>query len=144
MNKLSYLVSQFMKFGVVGVIAFVIDYGTMVFLTEVFGVPYLDTVNGQSQHQEMDPFSFAGEIDRIYWDAKGPLTLATAAGRTQITREGFDDVVVWNPGPARAAALADMPDDDWLQMLCVEAAQIGRPVTLAPGQDWVARQGFEV
>ena len=110
----------------------------------LFGVQYLDTVNGQSQHQEMDPFSFAGEIDRIYWDAKGPLTLATAAGRTQITREGFDDVVVWNPGPARAAALADMPDDDWLQMLCVEAAQIGRPVTLAPGQDWVARQGFEV
>ncbi|GCL63566.1 D-hexose-6-phosphate mutarotase [Pseudaquabacterium pictum] len=110
----------------------------------LFGVRYLDTVNGQSQHQEMDPFSFAGEIDRIYWDAKGPLTLATAAGRTQITREGFDDVVVWNPGPARAAALADLPDDDWLQMLCVEAAQIGQPVTLAPGQEWVARQGFEV
>lgn len=41
MDKLSYLVGQFMKFGVVGVIAFVIDYGTMVFLTEVFGVPYL-------------------------------------------------------------------------------------------------------
>ena len=110
----------------------------------LFGVQYLDTVNGHSQHQELDPFSFAGEIDRIYWDAKGPLTLATAAGRTQITREGFDDVVVWNPGPARAAALADLPDDDWLQMLCVEAAQIGRPVTLAPGQEWVARQGFEV
>ena len=110
----------------------------------LFGVPYLDTVNGHSQHQELDPFSFVGEIDRIYWDAKGPLTLATAAGRTQISREGFDDVVVWNPGPARAAALGDLPDDDWLQMLCVEAAQIGRPVTLAPGQEWVARQGFEV
>lgn len=110
----------------------------------LFGVRYTDTTNGHEQHQELDPFSFAGEIDRIYWDAKGPLTLATAAGRTQITREGFDDVVVWNPGPARAAALADLPDDDWLQMLCVEAAQIGRPVTLAPGQEWVARQGFEV
>ena len=42
------------------------------------------------------------------------------------------------------ARLPDLPDDDWLQLLCVEAAQIGRPVTLAPGQDWVARQGFEV
>ena len=30
------IVQQFMKFGVVGVIAFVIDYGLMVFLTEVF------------------------------------------------------------------------------------------------------------
>lgn len=35
------LISQFMKFGIVGVIAFVIDYGLMVLLTEVFGVPYL-------------------------------------------------------------------------------------------------------
>lgn len=35
------LIAQFMKFGIVGVIAFVIDYGAMIFLTEVFGVPYL-------------------------------------------------------------------------------------------------------
>lgn len=35
------LLAQFMKFGIVGVIAFVIDYGFMIFLTEVFGVPYL-------------------------------------------------------------------------------------------------------
>ena len=35
------LIAQFMKFGVVGVIAFLIDFGVMVFLTEVFGVPYL-------------------------------------------------------------------------------------------------------
>lgn len=35
------LIAQFMKFGVVGIIAFVIDYGLMVLLTEVFGVNYL-------------------------------------------------------------------------------------------------------
>lgn len=35
------LIAQFMKFGIVGVIAFVIDYGVMIFLTEVFDVPYL-------------------------------------------------------------------------------------------------------
>lgn len=35
------LLAQFMKFGIVGVIAFVIDYGFMVLLTEAFNVPYL-------------------------------------------------------------------------------------------------------
>ena len=35
------LIAQFMKFGIVGVIAFLIDYGLMVALTEFFGVPYL-------------------------------------------------------------------------------------------------------
>lgn len=32
------LIEQIIKFGVVGVIAFVIDFGVMVFLTEVFGI----------------------------------------------------------------------------------------------------------
>ncbi len=35
------LIAQLMKFGIVGVIAFCIDYGLLALLTEVFGVNYL-------------------------------------------------------------------------------------------------------
>lgn len=35
------LFAQFMKFGVVGALAFCIDYGLLALLTEVFGVNYL-------------------------------------------------------------------------------------------------------
>lgn len=35
------LIAQIMKFGFVGFLCFFIDYGIMVFLTEIFGVNYL-------------------------------------------------------------------------------------------------------
>ena len=47
--------------------------------------------------------------------------------------------MVWNPGEVGAAEIGDLPDGDWPAFLCVEAAQIAEPVTLAPGQEWVAR-----
>jgi glucose-6-phosphate 1-epimerase len=111
-------------------------------LKGLFGVAYEDMLTGGRQHQEFDPQSFVGEIDRVYHDVPGPLTLITAAGHLQIASEGFDDAVVWNPGPGQAAAMPDLPNDDWLRFLCVEAAQINQPVTLAPGQEWVARQSM--
>lgn len=41
MGAIDKLVKQFMKFGVVGAIAFVIDYGLLALLTELFGINYL-------------------------------------------------------------------------------------------------------
>ena len=112
-------------------------------LSGLYGTRYLDTVNGQEQQQEIDPQGFSGEIDRIYFDVRGPLSLSTAFGRMAIETEGFDDAVVWNPGPDKARELPDLPDDDWLQMLCIEAACIGRGVRLNPGGDWAGRQSFD-
>jgi glucose-6-phosphate 1-epimerase len=112
-------------------------------LSGLYGTRYLDRQSGEQQQQEMDPQGFAGEIDRLYYDVGAPLSLSTAMGRMTIRAEGFPDVVLWNPGPHKAATLPDLPDDDWLRMLCVEAGAIGQVLTLAPGQEWVGRQGFE-
>lgn len=37
------LVRQFLRFSIVGITAFTIDYGVMILLTELFGVPYLSS-----------------------------------------------------------------------------------------------------
>ena len=54
------------------------------------------------------------------------------------------EVVVWNPGEALSRELADMPDSGWRQMLCVEAASIDAPVTVAPGQNWQLKQTLTI
>jgi glucose-6-phosphate 1-epimerase len=33
-----------------------------------------------------------------------------------------------------------MPDDDYLRMLCIEAAVIDKPVSLQAGETWTGRQ----
>jgi glucose-6-phosphate 1-epimerase len=105
---------------------------------------YHDAVLDQPRQQWIDVVTIAQEIDRIYWNAPKELTLRETGRRLLIQSHAFDDVVVWNPGPEKCAALPDMPDDDWLQMLCVEAAQIGERVRLAGGQEWVAMQTLVV
>lgn len=89
---------------------------------------------------------FAGEVDRVYLDAPGELLLHDpAGGRTfRVVSTGFRDAVVWNPGAERAAALPDMRPGEHREMVCVEAAQVGEPVRLAPGEEWTGEQRLEV
>ncbi len=101
---------------------------------------YQDMVLGQPRQQWIDVVTIAQEIERIYWQAPSALLLREIGRRVNIVSNGFEDVVLWNPGPEKCAALPDMPDDDWLGMLCVEAAQIGNPVRLVAGEEWSAMQ----
>lgn len=104
------------------------------------GQTFWDALSGTHQQQAGVIRFGAGDQDRIYPWPGSPLFLAPAGpsgGRAlRIEQQGFADVVVWNPGAARCAALADMPPDGWRQMVCVEAAQIHAPIVLAPGARW--------
>ena len=84
---------------------------------------------------QADLLQLEDKLDRIYRDIGGAITLAHAGGALQLDQSGFRDAVVWNPGAADTAALADMEDGDYRHFVCVEAALI-EPLTLAPGQLW--------
>jgi len=51
----------------------------------------------------------------------------------QITNEGNNAVVVWNPWREKARAFADMPDDGYKTMLCIEPAIIKPAISIEPG-----------
>ncbi len=111
------------------------------------GLRYFDAIQQAEALQRMD-LLLTGEkgvldLDRIYFGVKDrPLLLTEGRRQLAIRQQGFDDAVLWNPGPARCAKLADMPPEGWSQMLCVEAATIGRPVVLPAGESWVGRQSL--
>jgi glucose-6-phosphate 1-epimerase len=85
--------------------------------------------------------AIADKFDQIYRDIEGEIAVATGDGTLTLTQSGFRDAVVWNPGAADAAALADMEDDEYRRFVCVEAAHIA-PVTLAPGAVWHGHHGI--
>ncbi|HSV77912.1 MAG TPA: D-hexose-6-phosphate mutarotase [Ramlibacter sp.] len=89
--------------------------------------------------------TFPDEIDSVYLGTPECLQLhAPGLPTRRICQHGFTDTVVWNPGPAKAAALGDMPAADWVKMLCVEAAVVATPVVLAPGARWTGIQRVEI
>ena len=106
------------------------------------GCRFLDAVTQGEYIEDHPEKRFAGEIDRIYELVPRSLLLRDGPRRLTIESETFEDAVLWNPGPEKCVALSDMPDDDWRQMLCVEAAQVLNPPTLQPGDSWTARQSL--
>ena len=63
------LVAQIMKFGVVGVIAFVIDYGLLALLTEAFGVNYL--VSATISFTASVVFNYAASMRYVFTHKEG-------------------------------------------------------------------------
>lgn len=111
------------------------------------GTVYRDKVDDGVERAEDEPaVLFRGETDRIHAAVPGRVLLRGAAGgRTvAIDRDGFPDVVVWNPWAELAAKLDDLGDDDFARMLCVEPACAVTPVTLAPGQAWRGTQTLSI
>ncbi|MCX2860454.1 D-hexose-6-phosphate mutarotase [Paucibacter sp. PLA-PC-4] len=114
------------------------------------GLHYWDSIDHVEKSQRVDlllPGSpGAQDLDRIYHQVKQDLTLVEQRGADKrellIRQQGFEDAVVWNPGAEKCAALADMPAEGWRQMLCIEAAAIEHPITLAPGESWAGMQSL--
>jgi glucose-6-phosphate 1-epimerase len=90
--------------------------------------------------QEDERLHFPGEVDSPYFEVVRPLQLEQDGQNIKLEKSGFADVVVWNPGPEKCAALKDMQPDGYLEFVCVEAAAVEKPIKLAPGESWVGVQ----
>jgi glucose-6-phosphate 1-epimerase len=86
-------------------------------------------------------------IDSIYQKADSAIYLNDAGYQRslQIINEGNDSEVLWTPWVEGAAAFADMPDDGYLTMFCIESAITStKGVTVQPqGSHILSTQAIE-
>jgi glucose-6-phosphate 1-epimerase len=113
------------------------------------GCVYWDAVKDPKQpmvrSRDDAVLKFGLETDRVYANAPLALLLEDGARIRRITQsDSLPDTVVWNPGQALCAQLADMPTDGWRHMLCVEAACVEQPVLLQMGERWQGWQQMDL
>eukprot|EP01027_Heterolobosea_sp_BB2_P003474 GEZU01005269.1.p1 GENE.GEZU01005269.1~~GEZU01005269.1.p1 ORF type:complete len:251 (-),score=60.33 GEZU01005269.1:46-798(-) len=106
------------------------------------GCKYVDSMRDKAIFEETnEKITFAGETDRKYLNAPSVIKICEdGSPLVMINKIGFHDAVVWNPWTEKAKKMADFGDDEWLNMVCVEAAIARVPVRLDAGQSWSGYQ----
>ena len=108
-------------------------------VTGLHGCHYLDKAAGAggAVKQQTGAVRFTSEVDRIYSGVPTELAVEDAALQRTIgiRSEGTRTAVVWNPGTALAAGMADLPDDAYQRFVCVETANAGGEVVSVPAGD---------
>ncbi|ALK89786.1 D-hexose-6-phosphate mutarotase [Limnohabitans sp. 63ED37-2] len=105
------------------------------------GQPEWDSLT-DTHAQAADMIRFAAEFDRVYEAGPQPLTLNDTLHISQ--SPSWANSVVWNPAQDLCKRLADMPDEGWRHMLCIEAAQVYTPINLPAGGRWAGWQRLQV
>jgi glucose-6-phosphate 1-epimerase len=76
----------------------------------------------------------AGPIDRVLTPNAPTLRLDAGDYQLELQQTGFDQVVVWNPGPN--GQLPDLPSRGHLNFVCIEPAVVDHAVSLEKGGSW--------
>lgn len=103
------------------------------------GCDYIDKAGGgNAQKQQSGAVTIESEVDRIYLDVGKLLTIEDGAlhRRIQITAQSSKTAVVWNPWEKISKEMADLEDEDYQRLLCVETTNAASDVVeVAPGSE---------
>ena len=107
------------------------------------GCRYLDKADGARPGEiiQNGPIRFDGEFDRIYHHTTDAVVTDPGWARAiHIDKQGSANTVIWNPGPAKGTALADV-GPNWPAFVCVEAGNLrDAAITLEPGESHILTQ----
>ncbi|KAK2419532.1 putative glucose-6-phosphate 1-epimerase [Trifolium repens] len=104
---------------------------------------YVDNLMNRSRFTEQaDAIIFDGDTDRVYLHSPNKIAIIDHEKKRTfvLQKNALPDAVVWNPWNKKAKALADLEDDDYKMMLCVNSAAIDIPILLKPCEEWKGYQ----
>ncbi|KAF5275504.1 hypothetical protein FQA39_LY18635 [Lamprigera yunnana] len=116
-------------------------------ITGLHGCTFIDKTRENTVYQEGRDVVTIGEwTDRIYQNTPQEhiITNVVSGRKMRIQKYNFPDTVIWNPWIDHAKDMADFGDDEYPNMVCVEAGHVSSPVILLPGTAFEASQILQV
>jgi glucose-6-phosphate 1-epimerase len=118
-----------------------------VVITGLDGVTYLDNTDANKEKRQEGDIVFTAQTDRAYMDTTHAVEILDPVLRRRVRLEKKDSrtTVVWNPWSTGAKTMADLGDDEWRTMACVEASNMrALGVDLAPGEQHTMKTTIQV
>ncbi|MFT4113980.1 D-hexose-6-phosphate mutarotase [Silvibacterium sp.] len=101
------------------------------------GITYFDNMDGNREKVQHGDVHLSTGTDNAYQYTEAALTLIDPQlkRRIEIEKKNSSSTVVWNPWAQGAAKLADLGDEEWREMTCVEGGNLRvGAVKLGPGE----------
>ena len=83
---------------------------------------YLDKTDGFVRKKQSGLITIDSEVDRVYLNTADDVVINDQNRNIMIKKQGSLSTVVWNPWKEVADKMADLGQDGYLTMLCVESA----------------------
>lgn len=116
-------------------------------ITGLHGCTFIDKTRDGAIYQEgRDAVTINEWTDRIYQHTPQEhiITNVVSGRKMRLQKYNFPDTVVWNPWMEKARECQDFGDDEYPNMICVEAGHVSTPVILLPGTAFEASQILQV
>lgn len=101
------------------------------------GTTYQDNTDGNREKLQKGDNTFTERTDNAYLNTQHGLEVIDPSlqRRILIAKQHSNNTVVWNPWEELAKGMADLGDEEWQNMVCVEAANIrASAITLQPAE----------
>ncbi|KAK4015022.1 glucose-6-phosphate 1-epimerase isoform X1 [Daphnia magna] len=116
-------------------------------ITGLQGCTFVDKTRDGAIYQEVRDVVTVNEYtDRVYQNTPQEhiITNVVSNRKMRIQKYNFPDTVVWNPWVEKAREIQDFGDDEYPNMICVEAGHVSEPVILLPGNAFEASEILQV